>query len=90
VKFSLGGTRGLNIFAAGSPASQVVSCSGFTGTSNIDQTGTSGASSLQYDSSTDQYTYNWKPDKAWAGTCRILVFTFNDGSQQRANFQFKN
>ena len=90
MKFSLGGNRGLGIFEIGSPASQAVSCSGFTGTSAVDETVTSGVSSLQYSSSNDQYTYVWKTDRSWAGTCRVLVLTFNDGSQQRANFQFKN
>jgi len=90
VKFSLGGNRGLAIFAKGSPGSQQVSC-GTTGTTDdVEQILTAGASSLQYDATTDQYSYVWKTDKAWAGTCRTLVLTFNDGSQYRASFQFKS
>jgi choice-of-anchor C domain-containing protein len=89
VKFSLGGNRGLGILASNSPASQAVNCNGFSGLSIVDQTGTAGSSSLQYDAIADQYTYVWKTDKAWVGTCRVLLLTLNDGSQYRANFQFK-
>ncbi len=90
VKFSLGGNRGLSIFAKDSPASQAVSCNSLAGdaTVTLDPTTTAGNSSLQYDAASDQYTYVWKTDKAWAKTCRILVLTLNDGSQYRANFNF--
>jgi hypothetical protein len=37
-----------------------------------------GNSSLQCDAGSDQYTYVWKTDKAWAKTCRILVLTLNE------------
>jgi hypothetical protein len=90
VKFSLGGNRGLSILAKDSPASQVVSCTSWTGsaTATLDPIATAGNSSLQYDAASDQYTYTWKTDKAWAKTCRVLVLTLNDGSQYRANFNF--
>jgi len=88
VKFSLGGNRGLAIFDAGYPATQSTTC-GLAGSSDVEETSTAGGRSLQYDSAKDQYTYVWKTEKAWAGTCRLLVINFADGTQQRANFQFK-
>jgi hypothetical protein len=33
-------------------------------------TATAGDSGLSYDAATDQYTYVWKTDKTWSGTCR--------------------
>jgi len=90
VKFSLGGNEGLQVFASGYPASQQVSCATSATISTIQDTLTAGASSLQYDSTTNQYTYVWKTDKSWAGTCRVLILAFADGTQRRANFQFKN
>ena len=39
-------------------------------------------------SSLDQYTYVWKTNKAWAGTCRQLVVKLDDGTYHRANFNF--
>jgi hypothetical protein len=35
------------------------------------------------------YTYVWKTDKGWAGTCRQLLINFDDSSTQYANFKFK-
>jgi hypothetical protein len=89
VKFSLGGNQGLSIFAAGSPRSQVIACDATADVDGIEQTVSAGGSSLTYDPSTDTYSYVWKTDKAWAGTCRQLVLAFADGSVGRANFKFK-
>ncbi len=89
VKFSLSGNKGLNIFATGSPLSQAIACNFSGGTSDIEDTVTAGASSLSYDATSDQYSYVWKTDKAWKGTCRQLVVMLNDGTTHVANFQFK-
>jgi hypothetical protein len=89
VKFSLGGDQGLDIFEAGYPKSQTISCSSSATVDGIEQTVTAGGSGLTYDASSGQYTYVWKTDKAWAGSCRQLVLKLKDGSTQRANFQFK-
>jgi hypothetical protein len=89
VKFSLSGYQGLSIFAAGSPSSRVISCSTSAPVDDIETiVTTAGGSSLSYDSSTDQYNYVWKTDKAWGGTCRELKVTLNDGTSHTANFQF--
>src|SRR5207249_2788940 len=88
VKFSLGGNFGLAIFAAGSPASQSYACGSAGGSTDaIEQTVTAGNSSLQYDPATNQYTYVWKTDKAWAGTCRQLIVRLSDGTEHTAIFQ---
>jgi hypothetical protein len=88
VKFSLGGNQGLNIFAAGSPSSQQVDCATGAPISVIEQTVTAGNSSLQYDPATGQYTYVWKTDKVWGGTCRTLTLQLTDGTTHTAGFTF--
>ncbi len=88
VKFSLGGDYGLNIFAVGYPSSSAVTC-GTTAEDAIEETVTAGNSSLSYDASTEQYTYVWKTETSWAGTCRTLVVKLNDGTYHYANFKFK-
>jgi hypothetical protein len=88
VKFSLTGNQGLNIFQSGYPASAPYTCSSTAPTDAIEQTVTAGASSLSYDPASDQYTYVWKTDKAWAGICRTLVVKLADGATHTANFQF--
>ncbi|HYX27856.1 MAG TPA: PxKF domain-containing protein [Pyrinomonadaceae bacterium] len=87
IKFSLSGNKGLNIFIAG-PGSGLIGCNSSTEV-ELSDTVAAGNSSLSYDASADQYTYVWKTDPSWVGTCRQLVIQLNDGSVQRANFKFK-
>jgi hypothetical protein len=84
VKFSLGGYRGMNIFAAGYPASASYSC-GTTPPTTGDPVSLSGG--LTYDTSSDTYSFVWKTDKSWTG-CRALQLNFSDGSSAVALFDF--
>jgi hypothetical protein len=88
VKFSLGGDQGLDILAAGSPSSQPIACDSSAPVDVVEQTSTAGSSSLSYDASSDRYTYIWKTEKAWAGSCRQLTVELTDGSTHTANFKF--
>jgi hypothetical protein len=98
VKFSLAGDQGLDIFATGTnpttnetftyPTSTAMACDSTDELDAVEETVSAGGSSLQYDAALDQYTYVWKTNKSWAGTCRQLVVKLDDGSYHRANFQF--
>jgi len=89
VKFSLSGNKGLDIFAANNPYTISLNCSTSDPGVDITETVNAGGSSLSYSSGSDQYDYVWKTDSSWAGTCRQLVVTLNDGSVHVANFKFK-
>jgi hypothetical protein len=89
VKFSLGGDKGLAVLARGYPGSQKASCDDGAPTDLIEQTVTAGASSLTFDPSTGRYTYVWKTNPAWAGTCRALTVRLADGLEYVAHFKFK-
>ena len=89
IKFSLGGDRGMGIFAIGSPGSARVTCDTAAPIDEIEETATSGASTLSYSAGSDTYQYVWRTDKAWKGSCRMLTLTFGDGSEAQALFQFK-
>ena len=89
VKFSLDGDQGLDIFLSGYPVSKQVSCVSGSSLDDIEQTVMAGGSSLSYDPTTDQYSYVWKTEKAWAGTCRQLTVILKDGSIHYANFRIK-
>jgi YVTN family beta-propeller protein len=91
IQFSLNGDQGTDIFNSGYPAVQQVSCSTDdpVNSSTLTDADTSGNSGLQYDASTETYTYVWKTDKAWAGTCQQFILGLNDGSTHTATFQFK-
>ena len=88
LKFSLSGDQGLNIFAAGFPAAQQIVCDSGTAQDAIEETVTDAPSSLSYNAASDTYTYLWKTNKAWAGTCRQLNVRLNDGTEHMANFKF--
>ncbi|RIK33219.1 MAG: hypothetical protein DCC55_35375 [Chloroflexi bacterium] len=89
VKFSLGGDFGLDIFAGGYPASQNVACGeGGSGSNPVEETVTAGRSELQFDPATQTYTYVWKTDRSWAGTCRQLTVRLKNGTEQAALFHF--
>jgi hypothetical protein len=89
VKFSLGGNQGLNILAAGYPLTTQIACNTLATLDQIEQTVTAGSSGLSYDATSDQYTYVWKTDKSWAGSCRQLTVKLNDGTSHQANFEFR-
>ncbi|MEZ4732259.1 MAG: PqqD family peptide modification chaperone [Caldilineaceae bacterium] len=95
VKFSLNGDHGLNIIASGYPISYPVACGGGYVDPIGDSETTTSPSGLSYDASSDQYTYVWKTDKSWAGSCRTFQLRLTDPSGQHsdsnhfANFSFK-
>ena len=89
VKFSLGGDQGLNVFQPGYPQVTTVSCSTSAPTDVIQTTVTAGSSSLQYDSTANQYSYVWKTSPNWAGTCVQFDLGLNDGSTHTFLAQLK-
>jgi hypothetical protein len=89
VKFSLGGNQGLDIFQPGYPRVTTVSCNTGAPTDTIETTVTAGSSSLQYDSTANQYSYVWKTASNSAGTCAQFDLGLNDGSTHTFLVQFK-
>lgn len=87
VKFSLSGDKGLNIFAPNNPYTVSLNCNTNDPGVDVVETLTAGGSSLSFGG--NQYNYVWKTEGSWAGTCRQLVVTLNDGSVHVANFKFK-
>ncbi len=88
VKFTLGGNRGLAIFASGYPKATRTACVAGDPVAPVEET-TSSASGLTYDASADQYKYTWKTPKSYAGSCYRLEVTFTDGTAFVAQFRFK-
>lgn len=87
LKFSLGGNFGLGIVAAGYPRSEQITCG--SDALVMGTTPTNSAAGLRFHSGDMVYSYAWKTDRAWAGTCRQFVLVLTDGSVHRANFQFQ-
>ncbi|MGY4543688.1 hypothetical protein ACVWY0_003630 [Arthrobacter sp. UYNi723] len=89
IKVGLGGNRGLGILAAGAPSSSAIACPGGTALDAIEHTVAAGNSSQSHAAGSDTYTYVWKTQKAWAGTCRQFTLGLNDGTTHTALFDFR-
>jgi len=89
VKFSLDGYYDMDILELGYPGSQQIDCDSLEPVDIVVGTVTAGSKGLSYDESTEEYTYIWKTEKAWAGSCRQLIVKFNDGTEHLAYFEFR-
>jgi hypothetical protein len=89
VKFSLSGYRGNAVLASGSPSSQQVACNALAPLDSDTPTVAADSSGLSYDAAADQYSYVWKTDRSWSGTCRRLTVTLSDGTAHVLDFKFK-
>jgi hypothetical protein len=87
VKFALGGNKGMNVLASGSPSSGTMNCNKTAFYDDIEQTVSTASSTLTYDAASQRYTYAWKTQKGWAGTCRQLTVRFADGTERTAWFK---
>jgi extracellular elastinolytic metalloproteinase len=85
--FSLNGSFGLDILAAGSPASRQVDCTTLAPLGAFEPAETPGGSGLS--ASDDRYNYPWKTSRLWGGACRELVVRTNDNTDHNAFFSFR-
>jgi extracellular elastinolytic metalloproteinase len=96
LRFTADGYTQLDVLASNSPFSRKVDCATLRvpsqGASVTPRelpinTQTAGSSKLTV-TANGVYTYPWKTLGEWAGTCRELVLTRDDGKQHRAFFRF--
>jgi hypothetical protein len=84
--FGLGGDYGTSIFQASSPGSQEIDCA--TKDPLATAKPTAAGAPLAFDAGTQRYTYSWRTESGWAGTCRQFLLRLNDGTKYRAYFRF--
>jgi len=90
VKFNLDSYDGMDILEAGFPESQQIDCDSLDPVDIVVGTVTAGPKWLSYDESNiEEYTYIWKTEKSWAGSCRQLILKLNDGTEHLAYFEFR-
>jgi microsomal dipeptidase-like Zn-dependent dipeptidase len=89
LKFNLGGSYGLAILQAGSPSSVRVGCESSAPLTDVDEVATNVGYGLTYDAESGQYHYNWKTEKSWKGSCRLLSVALDDGSIHTAIVMFR-
>jgi extracellular elastinolytic metalloproteinase len=96
LRFTADGYTALDVLASNSPFSRRVDCGTLAVPSSGEavtprefpiRTETPGNTGLRVNSN-GEYTYNWKTLGDWAGTCREVVVTRDDGKQHRAFFRF--
>lgn len=87
IRYSLGGYQGSNPYSS-PPVSQQINC--------FNKAPIGPAEPIQrypgdpyYNSTYDYYTTIWRTNSSWAGTCRRLTLSFNDGSTQTIDYRFK-
>lgn len=92
VKYSLKDATGVFLHDPASFVSLIsglIDCKSATPTGFEESAVSPGKAMLRYDPGAGQFVFNWKTDKSWAGSCRVLKLTLNDGSQHKALFKFK-
>jgi hypothetical protein len=68
--------------------SRMVDCGTLTGVAGDEIENYSTNSGLQY-TGNGSWHFNWKTPKSYAGQCRIMTLTLNDGSTHDADFKFR-
>lgn len=87
VRFSLGGDYGLDVFEVGYPQARSVPCHPTGAVHQVEETVNAKSSGLTFDLETQRYTYLWKTEKSWVGSCRELVLRLSDGQERRVQLR---
>jgi probable HAF family extracellular repeat protein len=82
VRFSLGGDYGLDVFEVGYPQARTVPCDTTAAAHRVEETVNAKSSGLIFDLVTQRYTYLWKTERSWVGSCRELVLRLDDGQER--------
>ena len=64
--------------------SQQITCGGGALIDAIEELAPAGQTEFRFDG--NQFIYNWKTSKPWAGTCRQMTVTLADGTVHTAQF----
>ena len=87
LSFALTGYTGSTVLSTvGSPISVQVGCAAGVPENPVPAAFAFASTGLQ--SSGEKYTYVWKTDPSWTGTCRKVTLTLVDGSVHEALFRF--
>ncbi len=90
IRFALGVDASRDILAEGSPSVRAVPCDATAPVHNIEGVITGRSSLLLHARKSDRYTYLWKTDKHWAGTCQEFTLELIDGTVHQASFSFRS
>jgi DNA-binding beta-propeller fold protein YncE len=90
IVFSLGGDRGLDVLAPGSPSSVQTDCDHPGDPTGGELAASKYDSGLIFHSWTGHYVFLWQTRKSWAGTCRTFVLGLRGGDVARLTVSFRS
>jgi hypothetical protein len=90
IVFSLGGDRGLDVLAAGSPSSVQTDCDHPGAPTGGEPASSQSGSGLIFHSWTGHYVFKCQTRRSWAGTCRTFVLGLRDGDVARLTVSFRS
>jgi DNA-binding beta-propeller fold protein YncE len=90
IVFSLGGDRGLDVLAPGSPSSVQTDCEHPGAPTGGEPAWSQSDRGLIFHSWTGHYVFQWQTRKSWAGTCRTFVLGLRDGDVARLTVSFRS
>jgi hypothetical protein len=90
IVFSLGGDRGLDVLAPGSPSSVRTDCDHPGDPTGGEPAWSQSSRGLIFHSWTGHYVFMWQTRKSWAGTCRTFVLGLRDGDVARLTVSFRS
>jgi DNA-binding beta-propeller fold protein YncE len=90
IVFSLGGDRGRDVLADGSPTSVQVDCDDPGTPTGGDPAWSQSGRGLTFNSWTGHYVFMWQTRKSWGGTCRTFVLGLRDGGVARLTVSFRS
>lgn len=89
VVFSLGGDRGLDFLAEGSPTVVPLDCDTLEATGGPEAAEPFRDPALSYDPATDRYRWAWAAGQDKAGTCWAFVIGLDDASTHTTVYRFR-
>jgi DNA-binding beta-propeller fold protein YncE len=90
IVFSLGGFRGPDVLADGSPTSVQVDCANPGEPTGGEPIATQFDRGLRFNPATGHHVLVWQTRRTWAGTCRSFVLGLRDGSVARLTVSFRS
>ena len=88
IRFLLGGRPRGDVVAGGSPTVQRIDCKTLEPVGEPEPASSVSRGGVHRRPESTLYTYLWRTERRWAGTCRQLNLELVDGSEHRASFAF--
>jgi hypothetical protein len=76
------------VVAPGYPLVKRVPCEPYAATNAIETSLAASPGEVRHAAGSGRYTYAWKTEASWVGTCQEVTLGLRDGSEHVARFRF--